>query len=133
MLGQKISETKGKRTARRIVSVDPPTAEVSFEDVGTMLGIATVGSGTYSSVMRPDGSLFGTGQGMNLATDSADVVMWEGSGTGKLGPGGSASYRGMLFFRTTGEKFSSLNNGCGAFEYEVDAAGNTTSTVWEWK
>ena len=42
MIGEQIGETKGKRTVRRVISVDPPTAEVSFEDTGTMLGIANV-------------------------------------------------------------------------------------------
>jgi hypothetical protein len=39
----------------------------------------------------------------------------------------------MPFFRTTSEKLARLNNACGAFEYEVDSAGSTTSNVWEWK
>jgi hypothetical protein len=36
MLGERISETKGKRLLRRVISVDPPTAEVSFEDAGNV-------------------------------------------------------------------------------------------------
>ena len=60
-------------------------------------------------------------------------ITWTGTGVGKFGPGGSVSYRGMLFFRTTSQKLARLNNACGAFEYEVDAAGNTVSKVWEWK
>ena len=83
MLGEKISETKGKRLVRRVLSVDPPTAEVSFEDSGNTLGIATTGS--------------------------------------------------MLYFRTASQQLARLNNTCGVFEYEVDASGGTTSTVWEWK
>jgi hypothetical protein len=39
----------------------------------------------------------------------------------------------MLFYRTTSQKLARLNNICGAFEYEVDATGNTKSKVWEWK
>jgi hypothetical protein len=132
MLGEKISETTGKRIVRRVVSVNPPTAEVSFEDRGTVRGIPATGLGTYTSIVRPDGSTFGTGQGLTTTQDG-DTITWEGTGLGKFGAGGTVSYRGMLFFRTTSQKLASLNNACGAFEYEVDASGNTTSTVWEWK
>jgi hypothetical protein len=131
MLGEKISETKGKRLVRRVISVDPPTAEVSFEDSGHVLGVAVTGMGTYTSVVRLDGSIFGDGQGLMMTADG-DQITWTGTGVGKFGPGGSVSYRGMLFFRTTSQKLASLNNGCGAFEYEVDSAGATTSTVWAW-
>jgi len=132
MIGDQIGETKGKRVVRRVISVDPPTAEVSFEDSGTMLGIATTGMGTYTSVIAPDGSLHGTGQGMEMTADG-DVITWTGTGVGKFGPGGSVSYRGMLFHRSASAKFARINNACAAFEYDIDGAGNTVSKMWEWK
>jgi hypothetical protein len=132
MLGELLGETKGKRLVRRVTSVDPPTAEVSFEDSGSMLGIPTTGMGTYTSVIRPDGSIYGTGQGLNMTNDG-EGVNWTGTGVGKFGPGGSISYRGMLFLRTTSTKLARLNNACAAFEYEVDPSGATTSKLWEWK
>ncbi len=132
MLGPQISETKGKRLVRRVLSVDPPTAEVSFEDTGQVLGVPVTGMGTYTSIVRPDGSIYGTGQGMNMTQDG-EAITWTGTGVGHFGPGGSVSYRGMLFFRTTSQKLAQLNNSCGAFEYDVDPTGNTISKVWEWK
>jgi hypothetical protein len=132
MIGEQISESKGRRLVRRVLSVDPPTAEVSFEDTGKMLGVSTNGLGSYTSVVRPDGSIHGNGQGL-LMTPDGDSVTWTGTGLGKFGPDGSVSYRGMLFFRTTSQKLARVNNTCGAFEYDVDPAGNTVSKVWEWK
>lgn len=132
MIGQQISETKGKRLVRRVLSIDPPTAEVSFEDSGQMLGVPTTGMGSYTSVVRADGSIYGHGQGLSMTQDGESIT-WTGTGLGKFGPGGSVSYRGMLFFQTTSQKLAQINNCCGAFEYEVDASGNTTSKVWEWK
>lgn len=132
MLGDQIGESKGKRIVRRVLSVDPLTAEVSFEDSGTMLGVATNGTGTYTSVVRDDGSIYGQGQGLMITADG-DGITWTGTGLGKFGPGGAVSYRGMLFYRTTSQKLAKLNNICGAFEYDVDPAGNTTAKVWEWK
>jgi len=132
MLGEQIGETKGRRLVRRVVSIDPPTAEVSFEDTGQMFGIPTTGMGTYTSIIRPDGSLFGQGQGLDMTQDG-EAITWTGTGVGKFGPGGSVSYRGMLFFQTASQKLARVNNACGAFEYEVDASGNTISKIWEWK
>jgi hypothetical protein len=132
MLGEQIGETKGRRLVRRVLSVNPTTAEVSFEDSGQMLGVPTTGMGSYTSVVQPDGSIFGHGQGLNMTADGEGVT-WTGTGVGHFGPGGSVSYRGMLFFHTTSQKLARLNNACGAFEYEVDATGATVSKVWEWK
>jgi len=132
MIGEQVGESKGKRLVRRVLSSTPPSVEVSFEDSGSMLGVATNGFGTYTSVIRPDGSLFGEGQG-GMGTPEGDMITWRGAGVGKLMPGGAVSYRGMLFYQTTSQKLARLNNMCGAFEYEVDAAGNTTSKIWEWK
>jgi hypothetical protein len=132
MLGEQIGETKGKRLVRRVTSVDPPTAEVSFEDSGHILGIPTTGLGSYTSVVQPDGSIFGHGQGLTMTQDGESLT-WTGTGVGHFGPGGSVSYRGMLFFRTTSSKLAHINNVCAPFEYEVDAAGATVSKFWEWK
>ena len=132
MLGEQIGETKGRRLVRRVISIDPPTAEVSFEDTGQMLGIATTGMGTYTSVIRPDGTVAGQGQGLSMTQDG-EAITWTGTGVGKFGPGGSVSYRGMLFFQTASQKLARINNACGAFEYEVDASGDTISKIWEWK
>lgn len=132
MLGNQIGETKGKRVARRILSVDPTTSEVSFEDAGQLLGTRTTGVGTYTAVIRPDGSIFGSGQGINF-TEDGESVTWSGTGLGKFGRGGNISYRGMLFLQTASTKLAALNNCCAAFEYDVDASGQTVSKIWEWK
>jgi hypothetical protein len=132
MLGELIGESTGRRIVRRVLSVEPPAVEVSFEDGGHMLGIPVNGFGTYTAVLRPDGTAIGNGQGA-MASAEGEGITWTGSGLGKLGLGGAISYRGILYYRTTSEKFSHLNTVAGVFEYEVDAAGNTHSKVWEWK
>ncbi len=132
VLGEQVGITTGKRLVRRVLSTDPPTAEVSFEDSGTLCGVAVSGMGTYTSVIGADGSLHGEGQGLEMTADG-EAASWKGTGVGKFGPGGSVSYRGMLFFRTASQKLARLNNACVAFEYDVDASGSTISKMWEWK
>lgn len=97
-----------------------------------LLGNKTTGMGTYTSTVRADGSIFGHGQGMSM-TDDGEAVTWTGTGLGKFGPGGSVSYRGMLFLTTASTKLAALNNLCAPFEFDVDPAGQTTSKMWEWK
>src|SRR5271169_4516692 len=77
MLGDLISETKGKRLVRRVLSVDPPTAEVSFEDSGHILGVPATGIGSYTSIVRLDGSIHGEGQGLNTTQDGESLT-WTG-------------------------------------------------------
>ena len=132
MLGEQIGETRGKRLVRRVLSTEPPTVEVTFEDSGQMAGVPVSGMGSYTSVVRPDGSIFGQGLGISMSADGESVT-WTGTGAGRFGPGGAVSYRGMLFFQSASPKLARLNNVCGAFEYEVDASGATVSKVWEWK
>jgi hypothetical protein len=132
VLGDQIGITTGKRLVRRVLSTDPPTAEISFEDSGTLYGVAVSGIGTYTSVVNADSSLHGDGQGMEMTADGEGAT-WKGTGVGKFGPGGSISYRGMLFFRTNSQKLARLNNACVAFEYDVDPSGSTVSKMWEWK
>jgi len=61
MLGELIGETTGKRIVRRVLGMEPPTVEVSFEDTGKLMGAATMGFGTYRSVVSADGSISGHG------------------------------------------------------------------------
>jgi|SRR5450755_993066 hypothetical protein len=132
MLGDQLGVTKGRRLVRRVLSTEPPTAEVSFEDSGTMLGIPITGMGTYTSVIGADGSLHGEGKGLSMSAEG-DAFTWTGTGVGKFGPGGSVSYRGMLFLKSASPKFARINNACAAFEYDVDPKGDTVSKSWEWK
>ena len=123
MLGEQISETKGKRLVRRVLSVNPPTAEVSFEDSGQILGVATTGMGTYTSIVSADGTIHGDGQGMSMTADG-EAITWTGTGVGRFGPGGSVSYRGMLFFRTTSQKLARVNGAEAVWVWYVDREGN---------
>jgi len=96
-----------------------------------MLGVATNGFGTYTSVVRPDGSIYGEGPG-GMFTSDGELVSWKGSGLGKFGAGGTISYRGILYFQTASQKLARLNATSGVFEYEVDAEGRTRTKIWEW-
>ncbi len=133
MLGELIYESRGKRTSRRVLSVESGfKVEVSFESAGKLLGIDANEIGTYWSVGRPDGSLYGEGQGVILAADGSSAT-WKGQGVGKFVVGGAVSYRGAVYYNSASPKWARLNTVAQVFEFEVDPEGNTRTKGWEWK
>ena len=106
---------------------------MSFQASGTVLGIHVNDMGTYVSVARPDGTLFGEGQGI-IMTDEGEVVTWRGQGVGRLtGHGMAASWRAAVFGQATSERLARLNAVAGVIEFDVDESGKITSKSWEWK
>jgi hypothetical protein len=133
MLGEPTGELRGKRTGRRVLSVEHGfKIEVSFEDTGKLLGADVVELATYTSAARPDGTLFGEGQGI-IATAQGDGATWVGQGVGKFTAGGGVSFRGAIYFSSASPKFARLNSVATVYEFEVDGEGNTHSKLWDWK
>ena|SRR5437763_4498845 len=134
MLGGKIGEMSGKITSQRVLSIEGggPKMETSFQASGLFVGTKAKDTGTYSTVARPDGTLYGQGEGV-MMTDDAEMATWTGHGVGRMNKDGSASYRGAIYYQTMPARWSRLNNIAVLFEYKVDAEGNTHSEYWEWK
>jgi hypothetical protein len=132
MLGEQIGELRGKRLLRRVLSSDPLRVEVTFEDSGKILGVEVNDFGTYTSQVRPDGVIYGEGDGAFMTKDG-EAVAWKGSGLGKFKQDGGVSYRGILYYKTASQKLARLNTTASVFEYEVDGKGETTTKFWEWK
>jgi len=131
MLGDLISEETGKVTGFRFLDAAPPQVEISFRSTGKLLGVEYQGRATYSSQMQPGGFLYGEGQGGYVSQDG--MAIWKGQGSGKLIPGGGASYRGAIHFVAASGKFASLAGTVGVFEHATDANDNVTTKVWAWK
>jgi len=134
MQGDKIGESTGKVTGRRVLP-NPgggPKMETSFEASGKLFGVEETEIGTYSAVVRPDGSLFGEGQGLIMGK-GGEVATWVGQGVGTVKKDGAVSYRGAVYYQTSAPGWSRLNSVAAIFEFEVDAQGNSRAQLWEWK
>jgi len=61
MLGEKVGSFTGKTTGQRVLppSAEGPRIEVTAELTGTFGGIAATWLATYTSTIRPDGTLYG--------------------------------------------------------------------------
>jgi hypothetical protein len=134
MLGERIGEGRGRVTTQRVLPNlgGGPKMETSFQSSGSLLGVADTETGTYVAVVRPDGSLFGEGQGITMSREG-DVLSWVGQGVGTLQKGGAVSYRGAVYCQTTSPRWARLNSLAVLFEFEVDSEGNTRGEFFEWK
>jgi len=131
MLGEQISEGRGKRTGRRIIATEPRLiVEASVEETGTILGVEGTSILTYTAYTKPDGSLSGEGGGI-FASPQGDMVTWKGIGVGRFGERGSIHYCGSVSYTTTSPKLAKLNGISGVFQFDIDAQGNTHSRIWE--
>ena len=133
MLGEQIGKEKGRVLLRRVLpTTGNPKVEVSFESEGTLVGVKVKNMGTYWSEVKPNGTLYGEGQGIARG-DNGEMISWKGQGVGELKPSGAVAYRGSLYYETQSDNLMALNKLVGVFEYEVDADGNTSSDIYEWK
>lgn len=134
MLGDKIADRRGKITGQRVLPSDGhgPKMETSFQQSGQFLGVETAEMGTYWSVVRPDGNLYGEGQGV-LMGQNGEMGTWVGQGVGKFTGPGAVSFRGAVYVQSASEKWAGVNTVACVYEYEADASGNTHTQIWEWK
>ena len=136
MLGDLISEEKGKITSQRVLDVEDgePKIETTFSAIGNYRSIETTATVTYSGSLRPGGAIYGEGQGVLMSKDGQEMATWTGQGIGRVTSPGKIRFAGSLFFSTSSTgKLSFLNNLVGVFEYESDESGNTSAKAWEWK
>jgi hypothetical protein len=136
MLGDQISEEKGKITSQRVLDVEggEPTIETSFSATGNYRGVETTATVTYCATPRPGGAIYGEGQGVLMSKDGQEMATWTGQGIGRFTSPGKIRFTGSLFFSTSSTgKLAFLNNLVGVFEYQSDESGNTSAKAWEWK
>ena len=100
MQGEKIGEESGKVTSRRVLP-NPggsPKMETSAQTDLTLFGVKATNTVTYWSVVRPDGTLYGEGQGIVMGKEG-DLATWVGQGVGTIKEDGAVSYRGPCTIR----------------------------------
>src|SRR5438067_13154771 len=126
MLGEKIGGISGRITAQRVLPNlgGGPKMETSFQATGSLLGTDLKDTSTYRTVVRPDGTHYGEGQGVMMTKDGK-MATWTGHGVGTMKKDGSATYRGAIYFQTMQPIWFLLNKVAGIFELTVDLEVNT--------
>ena len=131
MLGDPIYELKGKITSQRVLDAEGAKMETSFSGIAKYRGTDGTEFGTYSTIYRPEGVLYGEGHGVITSTDG-EIATWTGSGIGRFTAQGKIRFHGPLFYRTlsTG-KLAFLNNGKLLFYSSISSWRNRTSKKME--
>ena len=137
MLGATLGTLRGRVTGQRVLPSTGSAAktEISFEISGTLLGIKLTMLGTYWSVARADGSLYGEcpNQGV-LMTSTGKTATWTGAGMGRFtGKGAAVSFRGAIYVDGGGPKLARLSRMAIIYEWDVAADGSAEATFTEWK
>jgi hypothetical protein len=133
MLGEQIGEGTAKVLVRRVLPGEgPPHVEVSVQGMGKLLGVEVRGNSTYVATIRPDGTLFADGQGIEIGK-GGETAGWKGQAVGQLVGTGAVRYRGAMYYETQAEAWKRLNGVAVVFEYEADADGNGKLKAWEWR
>lgn len=133
MLGDKVYEGRGTVTGRRVVpDAGGPRVETTIQEMGTLLGVDMTETVTYWAELRPDGTLYGEGQGVIMGK-GGEAATLKGTGTGKFTGPGSVAFRGAIYIESASPAWSRLNGAAIVFEHDVDAEGRTWGQSWEWK
>ena len=133
MLGEKVGSLQASTTNKALPSDGAlPIFETSAEGAGTLAGADVQFLATYSSEMRADGTLYGEcPAGIIMTADG--VATFKATGIGTFTADGGATFRGATYFQATAPSLASLNGICTVYDWEVDAEGNATWTLWEKK
>ena len=117
MLGEQIGTERGKVTNYRISRSDSgPNVEVAFQAAGKILGVDHATLATYVSSMRPDGTVYGEGQGV-VRGAGGQMASWVGQGVGTLGRGQAISYRGAIYYQSQSPEWKRLNGVAAVFDH----------------
>ena len=133
MLGEQIGALTAS-TTNKPLSADGalPKFEVTATGGGTLAGAEVQTLATYAAQMRADGTLYGECPAGVIMTGDG-VATFRATGTGSFTADGGAIFRGAVYFQAAAPSLSSLNGTCGMYEWDVDAEGNATWNIWEWK
>jgi len=134
VLGNQIGEELGQVTGMRVLPAEDGASrvEVTFQAQGRLLDCDVNSMGTYVSRARPDGSMFGEGQGLDMANDGS-MARWVGQGAGRLTPQGRATWRGAIYYSDSTGSLAPLNGTCMVYEFEIDETGKAEARLYEWK
>ena len=132
MLGELVYEAKGKVASERVLQLDPPKIESSYTLESKLKGIAVSEVGTYTSVMRADGTMLGEDKAIIMADDGS-MTTATAKGIGRLTGPDKISFRGFATVGPAGTgKLTAVNSLLIAIEVELNGQ-DLTIKGWEWK
>ena len=134
MLGEQIGSLTASTTNKPLpVDGALPKFEVTATGSGTLAGAEVQTLAVYSAEMRADGTLYGECPNAGVVMTQDGVATFRATGAGSFTADGGAIFRGAVYFQASAPSLASLNGICCAYHWDVDAEGNATWDIWEWK
>ena len=131
---EKIGSLKGNTTAKTLsVEGSLPKFEVSAQTSGTLAGVEVTSMATYWAEMQANGTLYGECPNAGVFMVQDGVATFRASGTGSFTADGGVSFKGVVYAQTTAPSLASLNGAALVYNWDVNAEGNATWELWEWK
>ena len=134
MLGEHIGSMAGASQMKALPAVNGmASAETTATTAGTLAGVEVQSLATYQATMRADGSWQGEcpNSGIVMAADGG--ATFSATGVGSPPEDGGFVFKGVVYFETAAPSLSSLNGVAVVYDWTVDAAGEATWELWEWK
>ena len=135
MLGEKLGSISGPTSMKALPAVNgQPTFETVASGLsGTLAGAEVQSFATYSATMRNDGSFQGVCPDSGVVMTADGVATFSATGIGSPTEDGGFVFKGAVYFDATAPSLSSLNGVAVVYDWIVDANGNATWDLWEWK
>ena len=135
MLGKKLGSIAGPTTMKALPAINgKPTFETVASGLsGTLAGVEVTSFATYSATMRADGSFQGECPNSGVVMTADGVATFSATGIGSPTKDGGFVFKGVAYFAATAPSLSSLNGVAVVYDWIVDAHGDATWELWEWK
>ena len=134
MLGEHIGSMAGASQMKALPAVNGmASAETTATTAGTLAGVEVQSLATYQATMRADGSWQGECPNSGIVMAADGVATFSDTGVGSPTEDGGFVFIGVVYFETAAPSLSSLNGVAVVYDWTVDAAGEATWELWEWK
>ena len=134
MLGEHIGSMAGASQMKALPAVNGmASAETTATTAGTLAGVEVQSLATYQATMRADGSWQGECPNSGIVMAADGVATFSATGFGSPTEDGGFVFKGVVYFETAAPSLSSLNGVAVVYDWTVDAAGEATWELWEWK
>lgn len=135
MIGDLFYEATGKITNQRVLDTTGPKLEASFTAYGNMKDIPVMEIGTFWSIPRPNGKVYGEDKDIIFTRDnSGEIATANAKVIGQPVDTDTMRFVGSVFFNASSNgKLTFLNDIVGVFEAEVKKGSEMHIRKWEWK
>ncbi len=134
MLGEHVGSMAGPSQMKALPAINGmPCAETTATTAGTLAGVEVQSMATYQATMRADGSWQGECPNSGVVMTADGVATFSATGVGSPTEDGGFVFKGVVYFQTAAPSLSSLNGIAVVYDWTVDANGEATWELWEWK